>query len=1080
MTHPDPSQPTTLQPTAAQPAAAPRAGTPSDSGLGRPDSTCHPPDRDPWDPSATGQTHCGGHGGGVRLEPPAPARMPPRWPVPHLSAPPLPRFGPLGGRSGPGSTQGSPLARWLVDPGGYLREAGAWWWSALIVYGPLAGAGVILASIAAVSLRRMIDIRRLERWHTRARWVLIVLPPTVEPEGGQRLWERLHAIARPWHVRLRHGQPHVGFETFAEPGRIVIGMWVPSVIPPGLVEHAIRGAWPGVGVDTTQSDIPDPVPDPPFDRIRVTEGARLVLGRHSALPLRTHHTADPLRVILASLHGLSDGQSACIQILARPLTGGLRVMLARRAAIRMATSPTVKPSLLAMHSTGGRLARLALDAGFALLRLLLDVLSPTTLATTSGGRGAGYRDQPGRRGTRPPFTRDIASASGTKTGAAQSMWAVQTVLVTSTTVAADATPAAARNTRQACRGDAATLAAGFRVFAAHNQLRRRRLRHPDSLGLRAMPGLLGGQLMGTDELAALAHLPLDERTAGLDRAGANPVAPPPGIPTGDTTPTPTDSGTGGATASTGRPGEPATGEAAAATGQTTAAPSGPTTTPAAAPTPSSGPTEVPVTAPAIATPPAPTAPPGVAAAAPVTPASTPTGAAGRVRARNLPPGPGRAVANWAGAVVLGDSNAGTRRPIALSVRDRSRHLLLLGSTGCGKSCLMARMVLADAATGRGVVLCDPKTDAALDVYDRLDPAARERLVLIDPDAPGPVPLLNLLDPHDPVAVDNLVAIFASIYRRSWGDRIAESFRMGCQAVIAHYHHRARQAADQGQDLSEVEIPTLRDVLNLLTKAPNRQRIVSDLAASSDEMDRDVATFWAAFHRRSDAGQDRDSAAVLNKLRGLLIRDRFTRALLTGDGPPMDMTAVLDGGICLARLPEGLLGADTTSLIGSLLVAKVWQATTARARQREHERAPAALYLDEAHRFLHLHTPIDTMLSQARGFGLGMVLALQNFAQLGTREIREGVSANTLHKLFFRLSTEDAAYAERHTYPLLTAHDLSHLDNFTAAARLQPDGIDRPAFTLQTRPLPNPAIGTGPQPATTTNTQTRGETTGGPA
>ena len=1051
MTHTAPSQPTPTQRISADSACPSPRGDLSDGGWG-------------GDPHVSGHTHCGGDGGGigVRLQPPAPARMPPPWPVPHLTPLPLPRFPPLRSGPGPGSTQGSPLARWLVDPGGYLREVGAWWWSALIVYGPLAGAGVILASVAAVSLRRMIDISRLERWHTRARWVLIVLPPTVEPEGGQRLWERLHAIARPWRHRLRHGQPHVGFEIFAEPGRIVIGMWVPSAVPPGLVEHAIRGAWPGVGVDITQSDIPDPVPDPPPGQIRVTEGARLVLGRHAALPLRTHHTVDPLRVVLASLHGLSDGQSACIQILARPLTGGLRVMLARRAAIRMATSPTVKPSLLAMHSPGGRLARLALDAVLAMVRLLLDVLSPTTLAPTSGSRGGGYRDQPGRRGPRPPFTRDIASATGTKTGAAQSMWAVQTVLVTSTTVAADATPAAARNTRQACRGDAATLAAGFRVFAAHNQLRRRRLRHPDGLGLRAMPGLLGGQLMGTDELAALAHLPLDERTAGLDRAGANPVAPPPGIPTGDTTPTATDSATGST-------GEPATGEAAdAATERTTpTAPSGPTTTPAAAPTPPSEPTGAPATAPTDTTPPvaAPTAAP---AAAPVTTASTPTGAQGRVRARTLPPGPGpgpgrgRAVANWAGAVVLGDSNAGTRRPIALSVRDRARHLLLLGSTGCGKSCLMARMVLADAATGRGVVLCDPKTDAALDVYDRLDSAARERLVLLDPDAPGPVPLLNLLDPHDPVAVDNLVAIFASIYRRSWGDRIAESFRMGCQAVIAHYHHRARQAADQAQDVSEVEIPTLRDVLNLLTKAPSRQRIVSDLAASSDEMDRDVATFWAAFHRRSDAGQDRDSAAVLNKLRGLLIRDRFTRALLTGDGPPMDMTAVLDGGICLARLPEGLLGADTTSLIGSLLVAKVWQATTARARQREHERAPAALYLDEAHRFLHLHTPIDTMLSQARGFGLGMVLALQNFAQLGTREIREGVSANTLHKLFFRLSTEDAAYAERHTHPLLTAHDLAHLDNFTAAARLHPDGIDRPAFTLQTRPLPNPAT---PSPAT---------------
>jgi hypothetical protein len=370
------------------------------------------------------------------------------------------------------------------------------------------------------------------------------------------------------------------------------------------------------------------------------------------------------------------------------------------------------------------------------------------------------------------------------------------------------------------------------------------------------------------------------------------------------------------------------------------------------------------------------------------------------------------------------------------------------------------------------VLIDPKTDAARDVDDRLDDTDRGRLVLIDPDAPTPVPLLNLLDPHDPVAVDNLTAVFASIYRRSWGDRIAEAFRMGCQAVIADYHHRVALETDKGPDAQVVPVPTLRDVLNLLTKPATRHRIVAALQDSASDrgaginagidtdLNADIATYWAAFNNRSEAGQDRDSAAVLNKLRGLLMRDRFTRQLLTGIGPPLDMAAVLDGGICLARLPEGLLGADTTSLIGSLLVAKVWQATTARARLREHQRLPAALYLDEAHRFLHLHTPIDTMLSQARGYGLGMVLALQNFAQLGTRELREGVSANTLHKLFFRLSPEDATYAERHTYPLLSAHDLSHLDNYVAAARLHPDGIDRPAFTLRTRELPAIAHPTG--------------------
>jgi hypothetical protein len=46
---------------------------------------------------------------------------------------------------------------------------------------------------------------------------------------------------------------------------------------------------------------------------------------------------------------------------------------------------------------------------------------------------------------------------------------------------------------------------------------------------------------------------------------------------------------------------------------------------------------------------------------------------------------------------------------------------------------------------------------------------------------------------------------------------------------------------------------------------------------------------------------------------------------------------------------------------------------------------------------------------------------------------------------------------RHTLPELDEHDLSHLDAYTAAARLVVDGAETPAFTLATNPPP-PIVG----------------------
>ena len=106
-------------------------------------------------------------------------------------------------------------------------------------------------------------------------------------------------------------------------------------------------------------------------------------------------------------------------------------------------------------------------------------------------------------------------------------------------------------------------------------------------------------------------------------------------------------------------------------------------------------------------------------------------------------------------------------------------------------------------------------------------------------------------------------------------------------------------------------------------------------------------------------------------------------------------------------------------------------------------------------FLTLPRSFDEMLAEARGYRLSLVLAHQHLAQL-PRDLREGTSANARNKLLFNLSPEDARTLERHVAPKLSAHDLSHLGAYTAAARLIVDGAEMPAFTVETDP-PQPAV-----------------------
>jgi len=92
-----------------------------------------------------------------------------------------------------------------------------------------------------------------------------------------------------------------------------------------------------------------------------------------------------------------------------------------------------------------------------------------------------------------------------------------------------------------------------------------------------------------------------------------------------------------------------------------------------------------------------------------------------------------------------------------------------------------------------------------------------------------------------------------------------------------------------------------------------------------------------------------------------------------------------------------------------------------------------------------------MLAEARAYRLSVVMAHQNLAQLPA-DLREGISANARNQVIFNVSPEDARVLERHTLPHLTAHDLSHLGAYQAAAKIIADSADTPAFTLRTQPL----------------------------
>ncbi|PZG24990.1 type VI secretion protein, partial [Spongiactinospora gelatinilytica] len=371
--------------------------------------------------------------------------------------------------------------------------------------------------------------------------------------------------------------------------------------------------------------------------------------------------------------------------------------------------------------------------------------------------------------------------------------------------------------------------------------------------------------------------------------------------------------------------------------------------------------------------------------------------------------------------VLGTADAGHQRPVALGVIDSCHHVHVLGPNGTGKSTLLAQMILSDIGAGRGVAVIDAKGDLVTDLLGLIPEQAAQRITLIDPDDRHPRPALNVLDgPDRAMLADNLVGIFHTIYSDYWGPRTDDILR-GCALTLARTGG------------------TLADIPDLLTDPARRQRATATLG------DPILRGFWNWYDSLSEQSQANVTAPIMNKLRAFLLRP-FVRDILGSATSTFDLADVLDGGILLVRLPKGVLGDDTARLLGSVILAQVWQAAARRAKLGR-PRGHAALYCDEAHNFLTLPHALSDMLAEARAYRLSMVLAHQHLAQL-PRHLCQAISSDARNKIYFSLSPEDAREAERHFTPHLSAHDLANLDAFQAAARLVVRSAEAPPFTLR--------------------------------
>ncbi|RKS04937.1 uncharacterized protein DUF87 [Nocardiopsis sp. Huas11] len=419
---------------------------------------------------------------------------------------------------------------------------------------------------------------------------------------------------------------------------------------------------------------------------------------------------------------------------------------------------------------------------------------------------------------------------------------------------------------------------------------------------------------------------------------------------------------------------------------------------------------------------------------------------GLARAGARPTAPSPAVPRGGeNARVVGDSDAGVRRPVALGVAEARQHTHILGKTGSGKSTLLANLVLQDAEAGRAGLVIDPRGDLVTDILARMPEHAVDKVVLFDPDDNAPPPRLNLLQGGDADFVsDTVVGIFRRIYDQYWGPRTDDILRAATLTLT--------RAKDPGL--------TLGHIPRLLADDALRQEVMGKVTARTGE-DEALEDFWDWYSGLTMSARSAVTGPVLNKLRTALLRP-WVRQVVASGPSSVDLPTLFDTGhLVLLRLPKGRLGEDTSSLIGSFALAATWQAVTARIHTSEAQRKDLCAYIDESQNFLNLPGSLEDMLAEARGYRLGLTLAHQELGQLPA-DLRKAVSANARTKVYFSASPDDAASLQQHTLPVLGAYDLTNLGAYQAVVRPLVGAKEQGAATVRTRPLPPGVTGRATQ------------------
>lgn len=330
----------------------------------------------------------------------------------------------------------------------------------------------------------------------------------------------------------------------------------------------------------------------------------------------------------------------------------------------------------------------------------------------------------------------------------------------------------------------------------------------------------------------------------------------------------------------------------------------------------------------------------------------------------------------------------TGRSVSIRHELLSRHLLILGRTGTGKSNMLKQIVHGIVETRSGsVVVFDPHGDLGKAISCDFP----DRTLVISPFGVGEGKnqrwfSLNAIGKDSDKDERNLAI--------GW---IKDAF--SSEGVFSHGTWGPRLEVVFSSILSELvkkrENATLSDLLDLLLDAGKMRRFIS--AADNQQL-----KLFLKMQMADWKGWNQYVSSSINKLMPLMTHNG-TRNLVAGRRDSLNLVQYMREGIrvVVPEIWKDVLPEDSYRVISILLLLKIWQQSV---MERPENRKPIYIVLDESQ--MMPEGILDRLLREGRKFGLHTIMATQ-FLDSDTRRLTETIRGNISNILSFSLSEKDS-------------------------------------------------------------------------